>query len=32
VLVVSVVDNPTLGRALGAIDYFVKPVDANALL
>jgi PAS domain S-box-containing protein len=32
VLVVSVVDNPALGRALGAIDYFVKPVDGKALL
>ena len=32
VVVVSVIDNPTLGRALGAIDYFVKPVDSGALL
>jgi CheY-like chemotaxis protein len=32
VLVVSVVDNPALGRALGAMDYFVKPVDGRALL
>ena len=32
VVVVSVVDNPALGRALGAIDYFVKPVDSKALL
>jgi CheY-like chemotaxis protein len=32
VVVVSVVDNPTLGRALGALDYFVKPVDGKALL
>ena len=32
VVVVSVVDNPALGRALGAIDYFVKPVDGKALL
>jgi signal transduction histidine kinase/DNA-binding response OmpR family regulator len=32
VVVVSVVDNPALGRALGAIDYFVKPVDGRALL
>jgi signal transduction histidine kinase/DNA-binding response OmpR family regulator len=32
VVVVSVVDNPALGRALGAIDYFVKPVDPKALL
>jgi CheY-like chemotaxis protein len=27
-----VVDNPALGRALGALDYFVKPVDGKALL
>jgi len=32
VVVVSVVDNPALGRALGAIDYVVKPVDGKALL
>jgi len=32
VVVVSVIDNPALGRALGAIDYFVKPVDAKGLL
>ena len=32
VVVVSVVDNPALGRALGAVDYFVKPVDRKALL
>ena len=32
VLVVSVVDDPARGRALGAIDYFVKPVDGKALL
>jgi PAS domain S-box-containing protein len=32
VVVVSVVDNPSLGRALGAFDYFVKPVDGKALL
>jgi CheY-like chemotaxis protein len=32
VVVVSVVDNPQLGRALGALDYFVKPVDRQALL
>jgi CheY-like chemotaxis protein len=30
--VVSVVDNPELGLALGAIDYFVKPVDAKVLV
>ena len=32
VVVVSVVDNPRLGRALGALDYFVKPVDRQTLL
>jgi len=32
VVVVSVVDNPELGIALGALDYFVKPVPANDLI
>ena len=32
VVVVSVSDDPGLGRALGATDYFVKPVDRDALL
>ncbi len=32
VVVVSIIDNPALGRALGAFDYFVKPVDGKALL
>jgi CheY-like chemotaxis protein len=32
IVVVSVVDNPELGLALGAIDYFVKPVDARILV
>jgi signal transduction histidine kinase/FixJ family two-component response regulator len=32
VVVVSVVDNPELGRALGALDYFVKPVVAKELV
>jgi signal transduction histidine kinase/CheY-like chemotaxis protein len=32
VIIVTVVDNPALGRALGAMDYFVKPVDRGALL
>jgi signal transduction histidine kinase/CheY-like chemotaxis protein len=32
VVVVSVVDNPELGMALGAIDYFVKPIDGAAFL
>jgi signal transduction histidine kinase/DNA-binding response OmpR family regulator len=31
VVVVSVVDNPELGMALGALDYFVKPVPAKEL-
>ena len=32
VAVVSVADNQQLGMALGAVDYFVKPIDANALI
>ena len=32
VVVVSVVDNPELGIALGALDYFVKPVPAKDLI
>ncbi len=32
VVVVSVVDDQQLGYALGAADYFVKPVDRHALL
>jgi CheY-like chemotaxis protein/anti-sigma regulatory factor (Ser/Thr protein kinase) len=32
VIVVSVVDDPGLGTALGALDYFVKPVEAGALV
>ncbi len=32
VVIVSVVDNPELGIALGALDYFVKPVEATALV
>jgi signal transduction histidine kinase/DNA-binding response OmpR family regulator len=32
VAVVSVLDNPELGAALGALDYFVKPVRASELL
>ena len=32
VVVVSVVDNPELGKALGALDYFVKPVDGRELV
>lgn len=32
IVVVSVVDNPELGIALGAIDYFVKPIDAKVLI
>ena len=32
VVVVLVVDDPARGRALGALDYFVKPVDGKAVL
>ncbi len=32
VIIVSVVDDPALGKALGALDYFVKPVDAKELI
>lgn len=32
VVIASVVDDERLGRALGAVDYFVKPVDRRALL
>jgi signal transduction histidine kinase/CheY-like chemotaxis protein len=32
IFVVSVVENPELGKALGAIDYFVKPVNAKELV
>jgi PAS domain S-box-containing protein len=32
VVIASVVDNHGLGHALGAIDYFVKPVERQALL
>jgi signal transduction histidine kinase/CheY-like chemotaxis protein len=32
VVVVSVVDNPELGMALGALDYFVKPVPAKEMM
>ena len=32
VIVVTVVENEPLGRALGAIDYFVKPVESRTLL
>jgi len=32
VVVVSVIDNPELGKALGALDYFVKPVDGKLLV
>jgi signal transduction histidine kinase/DNA-binding response OmpR family regulator/CHASE3 domain sensor protein len=32
VVVISVIDNPALGLALGAKDYFVKPVNREALL
>jgi signal transduction histidine kinase/FixJ family two-component response regulator len=32
VIVVSLVDDPLHGEELGALDYFVKPVDARQLL
>ena len=32
IVIVSVVDNKQLGAALGAVDYFVKPVHAKELL
>jgi signal transduction histidine kinase/CheY-like chemotaxis protein len=32
VIIVSVVDDPELGKALGALDYFVKPVNAKELV
>ena len=32
VIVVSVIDNPELATALGALDYFVKPVEARDLI
>jgi signal transduction histidine kinase/DNA-binding response OmpR family regulator len=32
VVVVTIVDEPKRGRALGAVDYLVKPVDPKALL
>jgi PAS domain S-box-containing protein len=32
VVVVSVVDKPEIAKALGALDYFVKPVEGKALL
>jgi len=32
IVVVSVVDNAELGLALGAIDYFVKPIEAKELI
>ena len=32
VVVTSVTDNQSLGRALGAADYFVKPVDVQRLV
>ena len=32
VVVISVLDDKVLGRALGAADYFVKPVEPQALL
>ena len=31
-IVVSVVDNPELGAALGALEYFVKPLESKELI
>jgi len=32
IVVVSVVDNPELGLALGAMDYLIKPIEADELI
>ncbi|HEY0829723.1 MAG TPA: response regulator [Candidatus Dormibacteraeota bacterium] len=32
IVVVSVVDNPELGLALGAMDYLIKPIEADDLI
>jgi CheY-like chemotaxis protein len=32
IVVVSVIDNPELGIALGAMDYFVKPIEGKELV
>jgi Amt family ammonium transporter len=32
VMVITIVDNAALGLALGAVDYFVKPVARETLL
>jgi len=32
IVVVSVVDNPELGMALGAMDYLIKPIDMKVLI
>ncbi|MEJ5227370.1 ATP-binding protein [Thermodesulfovibrio sp.] len=32
VIIVSIIENKTLAFSLGATDYFVKPLDGNALL
>ena len=32
IVVVSVIDNPELGIALGAMDYFVKPIEGKELI
>lgn len=31
VIIISMVDNKEIGFALGAVDYFIKPVDKNTL-
>ncbi|HZR45265.1 MAG TPA: response regulator, partial [Candidatus Manganitrophaceae bacterium] len=32
VIIVSIVENPTLGFSLGAVDYFTKPIDRKGLI
>jgi diguanylate cyclase (GGDEF)-like protein len=32
VIIVSIVENPTLGFSLGAVDYFTKPIDRKGLV
>lgn len=32
VIIVSIVENPTLGFSLGAVDYFTKPINRKGLI
>ncbi len=32
VIIVSIIENPTLGFSLGAVDYFTKPIDRQGLI